>query len=95
MNGTGMLRFNYVLELSCDGHMGYCNETFQFIALKNLCQLANYEAAVIESYELGWTNSGKNSHKCPKCSKAERQKFIAEKERQKFLGLKVLSSHYN
>ena len=77
-----MLRFNYLLELSCDGHMGFCKETFDFIALKNLCQLANFEAAVREARELGWTNSGRDSHKCPKCSETEKKKFIAKKERE-------------
>ena len=90
-----MLIFNFVVELSCDGYMGYCKETFDFIALKNLCQLANFEAAVREARELGWTNSGKDSHKCPKCSENEKKKFIAKKERQKFSGLKVLSNYYN
>ena len=75
--------------------MCYCQETFDFIALKNLCQLANFEAAVREARELGWTNSGKDSHKCPKCSEHEKKKFIAKKERQKFSGLKVLSNYYN
>ena len=90
-----MLRFNYVVELSCYGHMGYCKETFDFIALKNLCQLANFEAAVREARELGWTNFGKDSHKCPKCSETEKKKFIAKKEWQKFSGLRGLSNYLN
>ena len=80
-----MLRFNYVLELSFDGHMGFCKETFDFIALKNLCQLANFEAAVREARELGWTNSGKDSHKCPKCSEHRKKEIHCKKRKAKVL----------